>query len=113
MSDRYYNRALKTNSHPLYKEYFKERGFPFGVEQYTTPALQYPDSDEDSELTIINHVWRYGDKYYKLAYEHYGDSNLWWVIAWYNLAPTESHNKIGDVLYIPFPLSDILNLYNV
>ena len=113
MANRYYNRILKNNFHSLYKKYFEKRGRPAGIEQYTTPVLRYPDEDEMSELTIITHMWKFGDRYYKLADKHYGDPKLWWVIAWYNLAPTESHNKLGDVIHIPFPLSDIYNFLDV
>ena len=42
------------------------------------------------------------------AHEYYGDSRLWWVIAWYNKTPTESHVSLGSVLSIPNPISKVL-----
>ena len=36
------------------------------------------------------------------------DTNLWWVIAWYNKKPTEAHVKAGETIVIPLPLDKIL-----
>mgnify|MGYP003344114216 CR=1 FL=1 len=36
----------------------------------------------------------------KLADEYYGDSRDWWIIAKYNLKPTEAHIQIGDIIEI-------------
>ena len=47
---------------------------------------------------------------YKYAYEYYGDTNHWWVIAWYNNKPTDSHFNLGDTVYIPFPLDVAINI---
>ena len=76
--------------------------------QYESPNFRYPTVSEMKELTIQKHVWKAGDKYYKLAHEHYGESSLWWVIAWFNKAPTESHVKIGSVVSIPKPIQRVL-----
>jgi len=64
-------------------------------------------------LKTISHTWKLGDRYWKLADQHYGDGRLWWVIAKFNYRPTESHVKAGDKLLIPSPLSDVLALYNI
>ena len=76
--------------------------------QYETPNLRYPTASEMKELTIQKHRWKAGDRYYKLAHEHYGDSSLWWVVAWFNKAPTESHVIIGSVISIPKPIQKVL-----
>ena len=49
-----------------------------------------------------------GDRYYKLAASFYGDARYWWIIAWFNKKPTESHIKVGDIIRIPTSLGDIL-----
>jgi membrane protein insertase Oxa1/YidC/SpoIIIJ len=69
--------------------------------QYTSPKfITLPDSiREIIETRIV--VWQTGDKYFKLADEHYGNPNLWWIIASYNMAPTEAHLDIGDIVYVP------------
>ena len=40
-------------------------------------------------------MWKLGDRFYKLADQYYGDPTLWWIIAWYNRMPTESHAEGG------------------
>jgi len=64
-------------------------------------------------LQKVGHIWTLGDRYYKLAHQHYGESQYWWVIAWFNKKPTEAHLSLGDVVYVPLPLSRILNLLKV
>jgi len=54
-----------------------------------------------------------GDRYFKLAHRFYGDSKLWWVIAWFNKKPTESHVDVGDLILIPTDLYQILNIFDV
>jgi|TARA_R100000458_G_C8259333_1_gene234999 nucleoid-associated protein YgaU len=112
MTSRYRSREIKVNANELYKESLKVRSRKL-VRQYTTPVFDTPSVDDLEDITVINHVWSMGDKYYKLAHHHYGDSELWWVIAWYNNAPTESHLKLGDVIFIPSPLERLLTYYGV
>ena len=50
-----------------------------------------------------------GDRYHKLAEAYYGDATYWWVIAWFNKKPTESHISPGDVIRIPTSLGSILS----
>jgi len=72
-----------------------------------------PSSVDLRRLEIHQHVWSVGDRYSKLAALHYGDSKLWWVIAKYNMKPTDAHVKLGDNIYIPMPLTEILKIYRV
>jgi len=57
-------------------------------------------------------VWGFGDSYWNLANQYYGDPKLWWILAWFNRSPTEAHNKIGEFILIPVPLEDLLSLFN-
>ena len=66
-----------------------------------------------NSLTVITHTWRLGDRLFKLAHKHYGDSRYWWIIAWYNLSPTDSHFSIGDTVQIPKPLPKILRYLRI
>ncbi len=66
-----------------------------------------------TNLNLQPHRWTVGDKFYKLAFDHYGDQKYWWVIAWFNHTPTEAHVDLGDLLYVPHPLEDILSIYEV
>ena len=109
---RYNKKILAFNDNKLYSEHFAKRGVAY-VDQYTTPILDHATPIEISRMNIINHSWTYGDRYYKLAHQHYNDSELWWVIAWFNKKPTESHVKLGEIIYIPTPLSDVLKVYGL
>lgn len=109
---RYFGRELFFNDNELYEDTFDKREVN-GINQYSTPTLKHPTKQQISSLRIINHVWKTGDRYYKLAFDHYGDSRLWWVIAWFNKRPTEADVKYGDVIYIPQPLDRILSYLGV
>jgi nucleoid-associated protein YgaU len=81
------------------------------IEHYTTPKLLHPTEKGKKALANVEHIWSHGDRYWKLAAHYYNDSGYWWVIAWYNLKPTEAHCKIGDSIYIPKPLNKVLKYY--
>ena len=50
------------------------------------------------------------NKMYRLAHKHYGSPDYWWVIAWYNNKPTDSHFAVGDPIFVPFPLDIVISL---
>jgi nucleoid-associated protein YgaU len=112
MPSRYNNRLTSVNNNRLYKNTFEERNVNF-IRQYRTANLAYPTTEQMRQLTIEQHVWKEGDRYYKFAYEYYGNSKYWWVLAWFNKRPTEAHVKLGDVISIPTPLDRLLNFYDV
>lgn len=107
MASRYDNRDIVINDEEQYETTFKDRDVNF-IRQYTTPKLKYPTAEEISQLNLIGHIWAIGDRFYKLAYQFYGDSELWWIIAQYNRLATESHISVGDTIYVPLPLNKIL-----
>jgi len=109
---RYSGRRVFFNDDPFYEESFREREVR-GVEQYATPVLDHPTREQISSLRTISHTWVTGDRYYKLAFDHYGNSKFWWVIAWFNRKPTEADVSYGDVIYIPHPISKILTYLGV
>lgn len=78
---------------------------------YSSPEFEPLTMSDYSEITEVKHVWKIGDRFYKLAYEHYGDVQYWWVIAKYNSRPTESHIKLGEVVSVPFPLETVIDFY--
>lgn len=112
MISRYDDRIVVINRHERYKQLLDDRGVNL-IRQFNSPQLRFPTESEMATLTIINHFWSVGDRYYKLADKHYGDSRLWWVIAWFNRKPTESHLQLGDLLYIPLPLERVLGFMDV
>ncbi len=104
---RYDRRGLINNDLERYKNLFVSRGIKEAT-IYRTPTLNHPDEDEIQNLILIPYRWRTGDKFFKLAHEFYGDAKLWWVIAWFNQAPTESHISLGDLVYVPTPIEQVL-----
>lgn len=112
MASRYDNRFVAINDSKLYKEYLRNRGLRY-ARQYTSPNLKFPTVEEIKNLETIGHIWAVGDRFYKLAFEHYGDSEYWWIIAWYNQKPTESHVELGETIYVPLPLDKILDYLDI
>ena len=76
--------------------------------EYDTSIFRHPTAEEIQNFSTIEHVWGAGDRYYKLAHQHYGDAKMWWVIGLFNKKPTESHLAKGDVIYLPYPLEAVL-----
>ena len=113
MADR---RTRKTNTVKDETEYYKSLREKRGIKNIThfkTPVLRNPTVQERRRITTTQHVWKYGDRFYKLAHTYYDDPQLWWIIAWYNGYPTEANVKIGDTLDIPLNLEEIIKVLGV
>ena len=108
MINRYKNRRIVKNDFNAYEKTFKNKAVPY-VNQYVSPNFYYPTANEYANLNIVKHIWKEGDRYYKLAEQYYGDAKDWWVIAKFNQKPTESHVQVGDIIEIPLPLDIVLN----
>lgn len=108
MINRYKYRAVVKNDLEIYSEIFKKRGIKL-INHFSTPNMTSPEEVNYENIKLVSHIWKEGDRYYKLAEKYYGDPKDWWVIARFNLRPTEAHNQIGDELKIPFPLEKVLN----
>lgn len=106
---RYEGKEVASNTDQFYLE-LRDKKI---IYQYRTGTLQHPTPAQIMQLQLTGHVWKVGDRYYKLAHEHYGDSRLWWVIAWFNRAPTEGHLKLGDTIQIPHPIAKIVSFYEL
>lgn len=106
---RYSSRSKAVNRHKQYQKTFEDRQVE-EIKQYRTPEMSYPTEEQLKRINYVTHTWKYGDMFYKLADEHYGDPKLWWVIAQYNQKPTEGHMEIGDAIKIPFPLGRVLRM---
>ena len=109
MASRYQNARPFINNNELYEDLFEDRDVNF-IEQFRTGILTHPTIAQRARLESVTHVWGLGDRLYKLATKYYSDPTLWWVIAWYNLKPTENHFKQGDTVYIPVPLDRVLTV---
>jgi nucleoid-associated protein YgaU len=100
------------NEEEIYEELFEERGIK-KLEQYTTPDV--PELTDERRFTLQEgeHIWKTGDRLWKIAAKYYGDSTLWWLIAWYNEKPTDAHYDLGDIVYVPLPLGRIMSYWNI
>jgi len=110
-SGRYNNRVLRFNRSDLYAELRQKRGVK-QIQQYLTQRIHKLTGGELSQLSTQQHVWKTGDRYYKLAFQYYSNTEYWWIIAWYNQRPTENHVNVGDVIFIPFPPELLASLYS-
>ena len=77
--------------------------------QGVTRYPEIPNSENDVYVITTD-----GDRLDNLAYQFYGDSTLYWVIAAAN--PQIAYNLLytvpGVQLRIPFPLDRVLNSFN-
>ena len=83
------------------------------IKHYDTPMMVNPTISQ--RIAVINnkHIWKYGDRLFKLANQYYGDSRFWWVIAWWNGYGVEAQIKNGAILYIPLDISEALKVLEV
>jgi len=106
---RYNSRNVLFNDQKIYEEFFKDRNIKAKfIQHFESPSMRHPTVEEIADMTLKTHMWTTGDRYFKLANEHYGNPELWWVIAWFNRRPTESHIELGDIIEIPFPLNQVM-----
>ena len=107
---RYANKKIFLNDSEYYDFLRKNRSNTKGVRQYDTQILKNPTIADRSALKTVTHVWKYGDRYYKLADQYYNDVDYWWVIAWWNARPTEADVSPGDAISIPLNLEEALQV---
>lgn len=104
---RYINDTILKNASEYYEFLRKERGVKV-IEQYETIIMRQPTLADRVKLSTTAHIWKYGDRFYKLASQYYGDPRLWWVIGWYNGYPTEVDVKPGASIRIPLDIESTL-----
>lgn len=109
---RYTNAIIVNNDSDFYSSLSQKRGLK-SIQQINTVVLKNPEIFERIQLDTDTHIWKYGDRFYKLASTYYDDPQLWWIIAWYNGYPTEANVKIGDTLDIPLNLEEIIRVLEV
>jgi hypothetical protein len=83
------------------------------IEHYHTTNISQLTEEQISQLTPEIHIWKTGDRYFKLANKYYGDIKYWWIIAYFNKKPTEAHLSVGDKLLIPLPFEKIIKMIRV
>jgi len=107
---RFDSRQRIINDDELYEAALEERDVNH-IKHYATPTMQGLTVGQRASLQRTKHIWKLGDKFFKLAAEYYGDPKMWWVIARYNTLPTEAHVTTGQVIYIPKPLTRVLSMF--
>ena len=108
------NRSRTTffNNENLYDEFFDKKNKK-GFIQYSSPNFNEVTQEQKDELATHSYTWKTGDRFYKLAFEFYGKSEYWWIIALFNNTPTESHVKRGDIISVPLDYEAVVRLYGV
>jgi hypothetical protein len=107
---RYLGTKIVTNNTEFYAPIRRGKK---NIIHYETPILIHPTISERMSITTATHIWKYGDRFYKLAHQYYNDVQYWWVIAWYNGIPTEANVYNGDVIEIPTNIQQILRMLRV
>ena len=99
---RYNRRAQAINDEEQYRvdEIFENRGVE-EITQFVTPQFKRLTREQYNAIDYTRYYWKAGDRYWKLADKFYGDVSLWWIIASFNYAPTESHLEEGQEIRIP------------
>ena len=93
-----YSQETIINNDQTYDFLFDPRGVDF-VEQYATKT--FSKKIKLVKVRAYNHVWKQGDKLYKIAAKEYGNFRLWWVIALVNKISSEADLTYGDTIRIP------------
>ena len=96
----------------LYSDIFRKRNLRNPL-QYASPKMRFPTEEEILSLQVHTKIWGTGDKYFNLAHQYYGDSQYWWVIAWWNHRPLETSFVPGDIVEVPTPLELVLEYYDI
>jgi|SRR3990167_9940196 len=100
---------LTMDTHPYL---LKGRERPF-VNAFKTGRVR-PLAESDKILISAHiHIWKMGDRLYKLSKMYYGTHDEWYIIALHNNKPTEAHIQEGDELSIPMPLYLAKSLYGL
>lgn len=107
MIQRYLNRKLFNTERTNANKLLQSRGIS-NTKIYETFFIEPLTDEEKSKYQTRAVIWQRRTRLYKLAHEFYGDSKLWWIIAWFNQKPTDSHFEPGERVLIPLQLEDIL-----
>jgi len=111
MSSRYESAKTAINNDELYQELREERNVN-SLEQFRTAVHPKLTAEVRSNFVSNRHVWTTGDTLWKIAAKHYNDPKLWWLLAWYNEKPTESHITVGNVILIPTPVEEVISYFH-
>ena len=106
---RYGTSTILDNSNPEYADIIGRRGVR-SITHISFNKFKEILIKDIPGLQIESYIWKSSDKFYKLAYQYYGDPTYWWVIAFWNYRPLESDVKLGETINIPLQLERILSI---
>lgn len=109
---RYRKQKIIINNRSAYAELIIKRG---------VRKIEHFSFDKFKELKMMDlpgvsyevHTWERSDRFYKLASRYYGDTQYWWVIAFFNNTPLETDVKLGQKIVIPIPLETVIEALGV
>ena len=113
MASRYDRIQDIDNDTDFYSFLRKKRGNIKNIRHQETPLMRHPSVSQRASAKTTSHIWSYGDRFYSLAHKYYNNPEYWWVIAWWNLYPTEADVKTGDYIQIPLDLEKALMILGV
>lgn len=93
----YKNNTTSVNNNDLYKKIIEERGIK-KINQHRTKIFNKIDL---SNINYGKYIWKKDDNLFKIANRFYSNRNYWWIIAYVNNKPSDSHFEIGDEVLIP------------
>jgi|TARA_A100001515_G_scaffold119667_1_gene102382 hypothetical protein len=108
-----YTKVRRINNNSEYYEPLRQSRDKKNIVQYATTRLRNPTIDDRRAIDTTRHIWKLGDRFYKLADQFYGDAGYWWVIAWWNSYPTEATLRTGDMIFIPLDLNATLRALGI
>ena len=100
-------REIFHNKEKFYHNLAKDRGLDM-FRHYGKLKFNKLSHKDIRELTIIDYIWKTGDKMYKISNDIYGDKKYWWVIGLFNKKPMDIMYSPGDIIHIPTPIEDVL-----
>ena len=75
---RYTNITTTKNDSDFYSPLAQKRGLK-SIQQMNTVVLKNPQIFERIGLATDTHIWKYGDRFYKLAHTYYDYSLVQWI----------------------------------
>tara|TARA_R110002020_G_scaffold227556_2_gene438227 strand:- start:64 stop:411 length:348 start_codon:yes stop_codon:yes gene_type:complete len=96
------------NATPQYANILARRGKTL-ISHFSFDKFKQIKLKDVPGLQIDTHTWTTSDRFYKLAYQYYGDPTYWWIIAFWNHKPLESDVAIGQKIHVPMPVEKVLS----
>tara|TARA_R110000824_G_scaffold134691_2_gene297693 strand:+ start:1189 stop:1530 length:342 start_codon:yes stop_codon:yes gene_type:complete len=109
---RYRKQKVVSNGLIQYKEMLDNRDVK-SINHYSFEKFKTLKLRDIPNVTFETYIWSSSDRFYKLAYRYYGDTQYWWIIALFNNTPLESDVKLGQKLLIPTPVEIIISALEV